>query len=52
MNHEIELFERLMENFKEIFAQLNRGSISGFYIVSNLNPTINEFILYNNFIVC
>jgi len=51
-SNEIELFERLMENFKEIFPDRNRnsGGVQFFdYILNNLNPTINEFILYNRF---
>ena len=49
---EIELFERLMVNFKEIFPDRNRnsGGVQFFdYILNNLNPSINEFILYNRF---
>ena len=51
-SNEIELFERLMENFKEIFPNRNRnsGGVQFFdFIVNNINPTINEFILYNRF---
>lgn len=52
MSNDQELFDKLMDDFNDIFPDSNRNSGGGqFYhhIVTNLNPTKEEYLKYNKF---